>query len=165
MPPILRVRSIADARALIVHLRSPGSGLLGQFVRYGLVGTIVTIVYLTVTTVLSQMIGLPFQIALAIGFVSALMLHFTLQRFFVWIQYDTFALPMGHQVGRYLAMTGAQYGCTAAATAVLPGLLGISTEMVYLATMAIVAATGFLVMRFVVFHGKTSARSSVTRVG
>jgi putative flippase GtrA len=115
----------------------------------------VTVVYLAVTTVLSQVVGLPFQVALALGFVSALLLHFTLQRLFVWVHEDGFALPLRHQVGRYLLMAGAQYGVTAASTAVLPGALGVATEIVYLATMAVVTTSGFLIMRFIIFQGQT----------
>jgi len=115
----------------------------------------VTVVYLAVTTVLSQVVGLPFQLALALGFVSALLLHFTLQRLFVWVHEDGFALPLRHQVGRYLAMAGAQYGVTAASTAILPGVLGVATELVYLATMAVATTSGFLIMRFIIFHGRT----------
>ncbi len=111
-----------------------------------------TLVYLTITTVLSQLVGLPFEAALAIGFVSALLLHFTLQRLFVWTHYEGFALPFHHQVGRYLLMATAQYGCTAASTVVLPSTIGLPTEVVYLATMAVVTTTGFLLMRFVIFH-------------
>jgi putative flippase GtrA len=144
---------VTDARALAQYLRSPRSGLLGQLFRFGLTGGFVTVVYLTVTTVLSQAVGLAFELALAIGFVSALTLHFSLQRLFVWIHDDGFALRFRHQIGRYLLMAGAQYGCTAAATAVLPSALRVPTETVYLATMAVATTTGFLVMRFIIFHG------------
>lgn len=113
-----------------------------------------TVVYLAVTTVLSQVVGLPFELALALGFVSALLLHFTLQRLFVWVHEDGFALPLRHQVGRYLAMAGAQYGVTAVSTAILPGVLGVATEVVYLATMAVATTSGFLTMRFIIFHGQ-----------
>jgi putative flippase GtrA len=148
---------LSGGQALVRHLRSPRSGLVGQLVRFGLTGGLVTIVYLTVTTVLFQVVGLPFEAALALGFVSALLLHFTLQRLFVWIHEDGFALTFRRQVGRYLLMAGTQYACTAASTAVLPGVLGVPTEIVYLATMAIATTTGFLVMRFIIFHGGTSA--------
>ena len=148
---------LTGVQALLRHLRSPRSGLLGQLLRFGLTGGLVTIVYLTVTTVLYQVVGLAFEVALAIGFVSAISLHFTLQRLFVWVHEDGFALPFRHQAGRYLLMAGAQYGCTAAATAILPGALGVPTELVYLATMVLVTTTGFLVMRFIIFHGSTSA--------
>jgi putative flippase GtrA len=117
-----------------------------------MVGGLVTLFYLTTTTLLYKVAGLPFQAALAIGFVASLLLHFTLQRLFVWMHADGFALPFRHQVGRYVAMAGTQYGCTVAATAVLPDALGVATEIVYLVTMAIVTIAGFLLMRFVIFH-------------
>jgi putative flippase GtrA len=157
-PPVTLVRpGLSSASDLTQRLRSPRSGLTGQLVRFGLAGGLVTLVYLAVTTVLSQIIGLPFQIALAIGFVCAISLHFTLQRLFVWVHEDGFALPFRRQVGRYLLMALAQYGGTAASTAVLPGALGVDTEIVYLATMAIVTTTGFIVMRFIIFHGSPPA--------
>jgi putative flippase GtrA len=150
---------------MIRRLLSPGSGLLGQLFRFGIAGGFVTIVYLSVTTVLSQVLGLAFEAALAIGFVSALLLHFTLQRLFVWIPEAGFALPFRRQVGRYLVMACAQYASTAAATAVLPGALGVSTEFVYLAVMAVVTTTGFLVMRFIIFHGTATGETSSVRPG
>lgn len=158
--PLLRRRrlDVRSPRALVRHLRSPQSGLLGQLFRFGLTGGFVTLVYLTVTTVLSEVAGLPFELALAIGFISAILLHFTLQRLFVWINEDGFALPFGRQVARYLLMASAQYGCTAAATAVLPQALGLPTEGVYLATMAVVTTSGFLLMRFVIFHAQHSGK-------
>ncbi len=134
---------------------------MGELIRFGLAGGVVTVFYLTVTTVLYQVAGLPFELALAIGFVSALLLHFTFQRLFVWIHHDGFTLPLRRQVRRYLAMAGLQYALTAVSTAVLPSALGVSTEIVYLATMAVVTTTGFLVMRFGIFHGPSPG--AVTR--
>jgi putative flippase GtrA len=142
--------------ALTRYLRSPQSGLVGQIVRFGLTGGLVTTFYLALTIVLSQVVGLPFQVALAIGFLSAILLHFTLQRLFVWVTEDGFALPLRHQVGRYLLMAATQYAITVASTAILPGVLGVDTELVYVATMAVVTTTGFLVMRFIIFHGTRS---------
>jgi putative flippase GtrA len=142
--------------ALVRHLRSPRSGLLGQLVRFGLAGGLVALVYIAVTTILFQLAGLPFEVALAIGFISAILVHFTLQRLFVWIHEDGFALPMHHQMFRYLLMACTQYACTAAATAILPTALGVPTEVVYLATMMVVTTTGFLTMRLIIFHGGAS---------
>ena len=133
-------------------LRSPNSGLLGQGVRYGLAGGVVALVYLSTTTVLAELVGIPFQIALAIGFSVALVVHFTLQRWFVWSHHEEFALPLHHQVGRYLTVAGTQYGLTIASTALLPAALGVSTEIVYLVTVAALAATNFLVFRHRIFH-------------
>ncbi len=146
--------SMSRAQSLARYLRSYESGLLGQLVRYGLTGGLVTLVYLTVTTVLSKVVGLPFEGALAIGFATALLLHFSLQRVFVWMHADGFALPLRNQVGRYLAMAGARYGGTAASTAILPGVLHVDTEIVYLATMVVATSMGFLTMRFAIFHEK-----------
>src|SRR5580692_7756333 len=62
---------------------SPDSGLLGQGVRFALVGGFVALVYLLTTTILALVVHLPFQLALAIGFCVAITVHFTLQRVFV----------------------------------------------------------------------------------
>jgi len=147
---------------MLGHLFSPRSGLLGQLVRFGMVGGLVTLFYLAVTTALYKLAGLPFQAALAIGFAASLLLHFSLQRIFVWVHYSGFALPFRHQVGRYVTMAGAQYAITVTSTAVLPSALGISTEIVYLATMAVVTTAGFLLMRFVIFHARPGGRTAPT---
>jgi putative flippase GtrA len=157
--------AVRRERIVIRHLLSPHSGLLGQLVRFGMVGGLVTLFYLAATTLLYKVAGLPFQLALAIGFAFSLLLHFTLQRLFVWIYVDGFALPFRKQVGRYLAMAGTQYGVTVVSTAVLPGALGVSTEIVYLATMAVVTTIGFLLMRFVIFHADSDAVDPVQKVG
>lgn len=142
------------ARLLARKLRDPDSGLLGQGVRYAISGCIVATVYLGVTTLLADVVGLRFQIALAIGFCCGISVHFTLQRFFVWVHQEEFALPFRHQAGRYLLLSGAQYGLTAASTALLPGALGLPTELVYVATVAILVCTNFIVFRHGVFHAR-----------
>jgi putative flippase GtrA len=133
-------------------LRSPSSGLLGQGVRYGLAGATVALVYLSTTTILAEVVRIPFQIALAIGSCVALVVHFTLQRLFVWIHHDEFALPLHHQAGRYLTVAGTQYGLTIASTSLLPAALGVSAEIVYLVTVVVLASTNFLVFRHGIFQ-------------
>jgi putative flippase GtrA len=142
------------ALSAVRRLRSPDSGLLGQGARFALAGGTVAFVYLTTTTVLADVVGLPFQVALAIGFSVGLIVHFTLQRMFVWTHHEEFALPLHHQAGRYLVAAGVQYGITAASTSLLPPVLGVSTEIVYLATVAVVLATNFVVFRHGIFHAK-----------
>jgi putative flippase GtrA len=137
-------------RARVHKLLSPDSGVLGQGVRFALTGSLVALVYLLTTTGLA--LAIPFQVALACGFCLALAVHFTLQRFFVWAHRGEFALPLRHQAGRYLAIAAAQYALTAASTSVLPPLLGLPTEIVYLAAFALITATNFLVLRNGVFH-------------
>jgi len=144
-------------RAAAGTLRSPSSGVLGQGVRFLFAGGIVVVVYVTTTTVLADVVGLRFQVALAIGFAVGLLVQFNLYRVFVWVHHEEFALPVQHQVGRYLATAGVNYGLTAAATAVLPGVLGVPTEAVYLVMVAALAVVNFVVLRHVIFHAKAPA--------
>jgi putative flippase GtrA len=144
------------AHAFIRDIRSPDWGLAGQGVRFVISGTIVAFVYVAVTTVLHDAFSLRFQVALAIGFVTSVSLHFTLQRFFVWRHYEKFALRAHHQAARYLAVCGAQYGVTALSTSQLPGLVGLPVEVVYLVTMLTVAGVNFVVFRGGVFHADTA---------
>jgi putative flippase GtrA len=145
---------LAQARKGLHLLRAPESGLLGQGVRFALAGGTVALVYLGTTTVLADVVGMPFQAALAIGFCLAIMVHFTFQRMFVWTHHEEFALPLRHQAGRYLAVAVVQYGVTVASTSLLPSALGVPTEIVYLATVAVVLSANFLVFRHSIFHSK-----------
>ena len=138
----------------VLHLRSPDSGVVGQGLRYAITGTIVAAWYLVTTIVLADVIGVPFQVALAIGWASAVLLHFSLQRFFVWVHHNEFALGLGPQVGRYLLVAGTQYGVTVAATSELPGALGLPVTPVYLVTVALITSTNFVVFRSGVFHAE-----------
>ena len=115
-------------------------------------GGTVALIYLTTTTVLAEVLDVPFQLALVIGTCTALVAHFALQRLFVWVHHEEFALGLGEQVGRYLLIAAAQYALTAASTAVLPGVLGVPVTLVYLATALTLAVINFLVFRGGVFH-------------
>jgi putative flippase GtrA len=141
-----------SGRDIVRALRSHESGLLGQGARFAIAGASVMGVYLTTTTVLADVAGLPFQLALVIGFCVGLMVHFTLQRTFVWVHAEDFALPLHHQAARYLTVAGIQYGLTAASTSLLPRALGLPTEIVYLVTVAVITATNFVVFRNGIFH-------------
>jgi putative flippase GtrA len=139
------------------HLRSPNSGLLGQGVRFVLAGAIVVAIYVTTTTVLADVVGMHFQVALAIGFVVGLTVQFNLYRIFVWTHHEEFVLPVHHQAGRFLAGAAAIYGLTAASTSLLPAALGVPTEIVYLITVATLPMINFVVLRYVIFHAKPAA--------
>lgn len=137
------------AQAFVRDLRSPERGLAGQVFRFVLSGSLVAVVYLTVTTVLHDAFAVPFQIALAAGFVVGVALHFTLQRVFVWKHHESFALSAHHQALRYLCLCLAQYGITALFTSQLPDRLGLPVEVVY-----VVTALGLAGLNFVVFRGR-----------
>jgi putative flippase GtrA len=130
--------------------------VLAQGVRFAFSGVVVSIVYITVTTVLSQVSHLRFQIALVIGWSAAVAVHFTLQRTFVWRRQAAFALPFRRQVGRYLLVAVSQLGVTAATTTILPSVLGVSAEVVYLGTALLVTLINFLVFRNGIFHAEVS---------
>ena len=147
-----------DALAWLQRLRGHESGLLGQGARFAIAGVTVMAVYLTTTTVLAEAVGLAFELALVIGYCVGLVVHFTLQRTFVWVHEGEFALAMHRQLLRYLTVAGIQYGVTAASTAVLPGALGMPTEAVYVFTVAAVTGLNFVVFRNGVFHAVEGAR-------
>jgi putative flippase GtrA len=140
------------AQAFLRDIRSPEWGLAGQGIRFAISGSVVALVYVTVTTVLHGLLSVPFQIALAVGFVTSVALHFTLQRVFVWRHHEGFALAAHRQVLRYLLVCASQYGLTALSTSQLPGLLGVPVEAVYLMTVLTVASINFLVFRGRIFH-------------
>ncbi len=138
--------------ARVRRLLTPEAGLLGQGVRFVAVGCATAVVYLASTTVLALVVGLPFEVALAIGFCLTISFNFTMQRTFVWVHREGFRLPLRRQFGRYIAITGTQYAITATSTAVLPRALGLSTEVVYLVVSTGLAAFNFFVYRYGVFH-------------
>lgn len=147
------------------RLLTPEGGLAGQGVRYAIAGAVVMIVYLLTTSFLAVVVGLPFQVALPIGYATGLSVHFTLQRLFVWVHHEEFALPFHRQAGRYLLLAAAQYGVTAASTALLPGPLGLPTEVVYLLTVPCVTAVNFVTFRQVVFHADDDTRAGDATAG
>ncbi len=138
-------------------LLTPDSGLLGQGVRYVVNGCTTAGVYLLSTTLLALVAGLPFQVALAVGFCLACAVNFTLHRGFVWMHYEDYALPLHHQFGRYLVVACAVYGLTALSIALLPRALGLPTEVVYLATALLLTPVNFVIYRSGIFHPKRSA--------
>jgi putative flippase GtrA len=137
-------------------LLTPESGLLGQGVRYVVNGCTTAFVYLLSTTLLALVVGLPFQVALAVGFCLACAVNFTLHRGFVWMHREDYALPLHHQFGRYLVVAGSLYGLTALSVALLPGALGLPPEVVYLATALLLTPVNFVVYRSGVFHPRRS---------
>jgi putative flippase GtrA len=136
----------------LLRIFTPASGLLGQGARYALAGAFVGLVYLLTTTFLAVVVGLPFRVALTIGFTLQLAVHFRLQRAFVWMHEEQFALPVRNQARRYLAVAAAQFTITAASTSLLPSLLDLSTEVVYLLTVGVLTIFNFLFFRNKVFH-------------
>lgn len=144
-------------RGVLGLLRTSEERLLGRGARFVLTGCIVSAVYLITTTLLASVFGVPFQIALPIGFCTGVAVHFTLQRSFVWVHSSGFALAFRHQAVRYVLAAAFQYGLTAATTSLLPSRLGVSTELVYVTTVVAVSLLNFAVFGRLVFHGSSVA--------
>jgi putative flippase GtrA len=144
----------------VQRLLTPEAGLLGQGVRFVLGGCTSAAVYLLSTTVLALVVGLPFEVALAIGFCLLVAVNFTLHRTFVWVHREGFALPAHRQFGRYMSFVGTQYALTAASIAVLPRALGLSAELVYILTALALATVSFATFRRGVFHASEDVASA-----
>ena len=153
------------AWALAPALRAMDPRMVSQGVRFIVAGATVMLVYPTTTAVFAEVVGAPFQMALAIGFCTGVAVHFTLQRLFVWRHSRGFTLPLRHQATRYLAVVVVQYGVTVAATSLLPPILGVSTEIVYLVTVSMLICTNLMVFRSFVFHAGPSLPESARAVG
>jgi len=133
-------------RALLAH------DLTGPLIRYGISGGFVGLVYLSLPLLLHDVVGLPLEGAIPIAYAVAITLQFNLQRHFVFRHLDEFELTTRQQIARYGVLAGVQYPTTAIATAVLPGVLHISSDATYLIVAASVAVIVFLVLRSHVFH-------------
>jgi putative flippase GtrA len=123
-----------------------------QVARFVLSGATVAVVYLGLGLLLSGPVGMPIQLAIPISYVLSVLLNYTLQRHFVFAHSQAFALAPQSQFIRYVQIGAVQYAITALATAVLPGALGLSEQVVYVAVALIAAAITFVLLRFVVFH-------------
>jgi putative flippase GtrA len=123
-----------------------------QALRFALAGAVVMLTYVGLTLLLSGVAGIPIQVAIAVAYVLAVMLHFALQRTFVFRHELGFALTTGSQVRRYVVIGVVQYTVTAATTTALPTVLGASEQVVYVATVLVISACTFLFLRHRVFH-------------
>jgi putative flippase GtrA len=137
------------------HLRTSSAGH-HQALRFVLSGGTVAVVYLGLGLLLSGPLGVPIQIAIPVSYVISVLFNYSMQRWFVFAHSDEFALSRQAQFLRYVQIGAAQYALTALATAVLPDVLGLDEQVVYVATALIAAVITFIVLRLVVFHGSES---------
>ncbi len=115
-------------------------------------GAAVGLLYVGGTLLLSGPVGLPIQAAIPIAYAVAIACHFALQRLFVFRHDAGFALTVREQIVRYLLIAATQYPATAALTALLPALFGISEQAAYLITVVLISLTFFFILRWGVFH-------------
>jgi putative flippase GtrA len=120
--------------------------------RYAAAGAVVGGVNLAVPLMLNAEFGVPIEVAIPIGYLLAILLHFNLQRRFVFRHVGTFALAGRQQAVRYLVIIAVQYPTVAIATALVPTVVAISRREAYVATVATVTVLTYLVLRSRVFH-------------
>ena len=77
--------------------------------RFGLTGAFVFGVYTGGTLLLSGPLGLPIVLAIGLALLVALAVNFTMQRHFVFLDHDTFALSTRTQLARYPVATACNY--------------------------------------------------------
>jgi putative flippase GtrA len=121
-------------------------------VRFVIAGGAMAIFYIGLTSLLAAA-GVRFQAALAVGFLAAVALHFTLQRLFVWRRRGQYALGLRQQLRRYLPLVVLQYVATAGVTATLPRWTGFPVLWVYIGMALSYTLFNFLFFRARVFHG------------
>jgi len=137
------------------RLRRLAASLLDwSTIRYGIAGTIAAFVYLSLPVVLNERAGVPIQVAIPFAYVTAVTMHFNLQRHFVFRHVAEFALTRRAQVVRYLIIGAVQYPTTAIATALLPSLLGLSARATFVVVALTMSVSVFLVLRTHIFHAK-----------
>jgi putative flippase GtrA len=125
--------------------------------RYGIAGAIVAGVYLLIPLALNGGAGIPIEACIPVAYVTAVTLHFNLQRHFVFRHVDKFALSRREQIIRYIAVGLVQYPAVAVATAILPHLLHTSQRLVFVGVTVTMSLCLFLVLRTRIFHASDVA--------
>ncbi len=124
-------------------------GRLGRFLMSGVA---VQGVYALAMALLLVALDLPRQLALALSYLLALAVHFTLNRQFVFVRDEGYHLSLSGHGARYLVVAGVVYAVTAVALAVLPGALGIHPFLVWLIVTGTIGVLNFLLLSRVVFR-------------
>jgi putative flippase GtrA len=120
--------------------------------RYVIAGVVTAAVGIATVLALTGPAGV--QLAILLSYPLVLMVHFSLQRRFVFARADgDYALDGGAQVRRYLMTVAAQYCYVAVCTALLGSATGLADRLAYLAAALSGTALVFMVMRLRVFHG------------
>jgi putative flippase GtrA len=125
---------------------------LAQGGRFVAVGAFITVLYVSVTTVMRTVLDAPWALAIAVGYVVATSTHFVLHRRVVFASERGFQLSLAQQLPRFVAVVVCQYAVTATAMAVVPGLLGLPSLLVFFGVAAVVTVASFAILRTRLFH-------------
>lgn len=120
--------------------------------RFALSGVAVQGVYAALMAVLLLGVDLPRQVALVVAYLGALIVHFTLNRQFVFAPGDGYAHGLSSHGKRYVLTAIVVYGITASGLAVLPEALGLAPYLVWLLVTMVIAVLNFLLLGRFVFR-------------
>jgi putative flippase GtrA len=129
--------------------------LHAQVARFALTGAVVAAVYTAVTTGLVVLVDAPPQMAVIVGYVCAIAVHFTANRKFVFASSHGYALHLSAQGSRYLVVALSSYACTAILVA-LAHRFGLPELLVALVIPILFAGINFLTLRGWVFRAHAS---------
>lgn len=138
-----------------------GSGRLGGLVRrlprsrliskFALIGVVVGLTHLGLVTTM-VVVGVPIQGALALAYIVALCLHFTLNRQWVFVAENGYAFRLSMQGLRYLFTAASCYAVTAVAVALFPSVVGLPELVVFFLASGGIACVSFVVLHLWVFR-------------
>jgi putative flippase GtrA len=135
-----------------------------QLLRFAFTGALVAVLYFAVLTGLVVLADAPAQVALVVAFVTAVVVHFTLNRQFVFGSETTYALHLTAQGVRYLGVAFASYLVNAVALATLPDLTGLPELLVVAVTTAAVTVFTFVALRGWVFRTSPDSTDLAARL-
>jgi putative flippase GtrA len=140
--------TVSTGRVARAVRRLPHPWVMSKFV---LTGALVGGTHLALVT-LMVLAGVPIQAALALAYLVALAVHFTLNRQWVFAEHSGYALHFSRQGVRYLLIAGLSYAGTAISVAVLPGLLDIPQLAAFFMAAIAMAGVSFVLLNFWVFR-------------
>lgn len=120
--------------------------------RFALSGFAVQAVYAAVMAICLIGIGFGRQGALAVAYSAALIVHFTLNRQFVFTRDDGYDHGVAAHGTRYLVTAAIVYVITATGLALLPEALGIAPYVAWLLITGSIAILNFVALGRLVFR-------------
>jgi putative flippase GtrA len=151
-------RSSSSAELLAGFLARPWVKRLGRFL---LSAAAVQGVYTAAMAIGLLLLDAPRQAVLLVAFLLSLVVHFSLNRQWVFnprhhapdpVEQRAYRLGLsGHGV-RYVTVAAGVYGITALSLAVLPGVLGLAPFLVWLGTSGTIGVLNFFLLGRLVFR-------------
>lgn len=148
--------TVLPRRAAGLLRRLPPPAVLSKF---AFSGGLVAAVHLGLVSLLVA-VDTPIQAALAMAYVVTLLVHFTLNRQWVFASRSGYAFHVSQQGARYLLVAAFSYASTALGVAVLPGTLDIPELVAFFLTTGVMACVSFLLLHLWIFRAGAHERAT-----